>query len=90
MYYEIYYFSKYWKPALKKRENMSQTVDDDDDYVAPIVKTKVAHQRRRTSIFTSTSSIKIKRKTTLFGSLPKLESGSRAKLLWEKLKANVV
>lgn len=71
---------------------MSQSLSE-DDYLPPIVPLEVLNIIRRTSIFSSKDSRVskfIKPKTTLFGSLPKLSSRSRAKVLWDKLRRNVV
>lgn len=65
----------------------------EDDYLPPIIPIEVFNIRRRTSIFSSKEpriTKLLKPKTTLFGSLPQLSSRSRAKVLWDKLRRNVV
>jgi hypothetical protein len=65
---------------------------EEDDYVAPMMQLEATTSRRRTSVFAPKEPrIKfVKPKTTVFGSLPQLSSRSRARLLWEKLRRNVV
>ena len=67
---------------------MSETSVGDTAYVEQVG--KIENQLGRGRISYKSTEKRLLFKTTIFSRLPAFKSGSRPKLLWEKLKENVV